>query len=211
MEIPPRDFELSIVESLESYPPPEEAREGITAPDLETTPEEALEAIKATKGGAEILERLPDLENLELWFPTAIFRVCFKFGTARYLDIWDTDHFDGFTDMQRCLNDCRAWFSGDGYVAWGSGETKTGRINCYFEAPAAGNYTCNARLQSYPPTSQASVECRIDNSSFGPLTWTGTINQPHMSSLSKGGHHFRIWQRSGSFFFLSLTVWKIGS
>lgn len=202
------EFELSIVESLESYAPREE-REGITASDLVTTPEEALEAIKATKGGSDVLERVPNLERLESWFPTAIFRVCFKSGTARYLDIWDTDHFDGFTDMQRGLNDCRAWFSGDGYDSWGSGQTKTGRINCYFDAPTAGNYVCNARLESYPLTSQASVECRIDNNSFGPLTWTGAINQPHMSSLSKGGHHFRIWQRSGSFFFLSLTVWKV--
>jgi hypothetical protein len=208
MDNHPHEFELSIVESLESYAPPDE-REGITASDLVTTPEEALEAIKATKGGSDVLKRLPNLEKLELWFPTAIFRVCFKSGTARYLDIWDTDHFDGFTDMQRSLNDCRAWFSGDGYDFWGSDQTKTGRINCYFDAPTAGNYVCNARLESYPSTSQASVECRIDNNSFGPLTWTGTINQPHMSSLSKGGHHFRIRQRSGSFFFLSLTVWKV--
>jgi hypothetical protein len=35
----------------------------------------------------------------------------------------------------------------------------------------------------------------------------GTINQPHMAHLGKGGHHFRIRQRYGSFFFLSLTVW----
>jgi hypothetical protein len=208
MDNHPHEFELSIVESLESYAPPDE-REGITASDLVATPEEALEAIKATKGGSDVLKRLPNLEKLELWFPTAIFRVCFKSGTARYLDIWDTDHFDGFTDMQRSLNDCRAWFSGDGYDFWGSDQTKTGRINCYFDAPTAGNYVCNARLESYPSTSQASVECRIDNNSFGPLTWTGTINQPHISSLSKGGHHFRIRQRSGSFFFLSLTVWKV--
>jgi hypothetical protein len=204
----PQDFELSIVESLESYPVPEE-REGITVADLVTTPEEALEALKATKGAAAVLERVPNLEDLELWLPTAYFSVCRKTGTARYLDIWDTDHFDGFTDMQRCLNDCRAWFSGDGYDFWGSAQTKTGRVNCYFTAPTAGTYTCNARLQSFPATSQASVECRIDNSSFGPLTWTGTIDQPHMSSLSAGGHHFRIWQRSGAYFFLSLTVWKI--
>lgn len=204
----PDDFKLSIVDSLKSFAAREE-REGITAADLATTPEEALEALKATKGAAAVLKQVPNLENLEAWFPTAYFTVCSKFGTARYLDIWDTDHFDGFTDMQRCLNDCRAWFSADGYDSWGSGQTKTGRINCYFTAPTAGTYTCNARLQSYPATSPASVECRIDNSSFGPLTVLGTINQPHMSNLSAGGHHFRIWQRSGSLFFLSLTVWRI--
>ena len=202
------EFELKIVESMESYPALEE-RDGIAAADLVTTPEEALEALKATKGASAVLERIPNLENLELWLPTAYFSVCLKTGTARYLDIWDTDHFDGFTDMQRCLNDCRAWFSGDGYQFWGSNQTKTGRINCYFTAPTSGNYTCNARLQSFPLSSPAVVECLIDNSSFGPLTVLGTINQPHMTSLAAGGHHFRIRQVSGAFFFLSLTVWKV--
>jgi hypothetical protein len=203
-----REFELTIVESTEGSPAPEE-REGLAAVDLVTTPEEALSALKATKGAEAVLERLPTLDDVSSWLPTAYFSVCRKTGSARYLDIWDADHFDGFTDMQRCVSDCRAWFSGDGFEFWGSGATKTGRVNCYFVAPTAGTYTCNARLQSYPPSAAASVECRIDNSSFGPLSWTGTIDQPHISSLSPGGHHFRIWQRSGGFFFLSLTVWKV--
>ena len=203
------EFELRVIDSLESYAPPEK-REGISTADSLTTPEEALEAIKTTKGGPEVLKRLPGLEQLDSWFPAAVFRVCSKSGSARYLDIWDADHFDGFTDMQRNLNDCRAWFSADGYDAWGSGQTKTGRVNCYFNASSAGTYICNARLESYPSASQASVECRIDNNSFGPLTWSGTINQPHTANLSQGGHHFRIWQRTGSFFFLSLTVWRVG-
>ena len=202
------EFELKIVESMESFPV-REAREGIAPADLLTTPEEALEALKATKGAEAVLKEVPNLEDLALWIPTAYFSVCQKTGTARYIDIWDTDHFDGFTDMQRCLNDCRAWFSGDGFQFWGSGQTKTGRVNCYFTAPSSGNYTCNARLQSYPMSVAAVVECLIDNSSFGPLTVLGTINQPHMTSLSAGGHHFRIRQVSGAFFFLSLTVWKV--
>src|SRR5690349_21107354 len=119
------DFELRIVDSLESYPAREE-RDGLAATDLVTTPQEALEALKATKGAAAVLKRLPNLGDLTLWLPTAYFSVCQKTGTARYLDMWDTDHFDGFTDMQRCVNDCRAWFSGDGYDFWGSGQTKTG-------------------------------------------------------------------------------------
>lgn len=202
------DFELKIVDSLESYPM-REPREGITASDVVTTPEEALEALKATKGARAILRDHPNFEDLTLWFPTASFSACRKTGTARYLDIWDADHFDGFTDMQRCLSDCTAWFSGDGYDIWGSGQSKTGRVNCYFVAPVAGHYTCNALLRSFPSGSPAQVECLIDDSSFGPLTVLGTINQPHLSNLAAGGHHFRIRQRSGAFFFLSLTIWQL--
>jgi hypothetical protein len=202
-----QEFELTMIDSLETYAP-REAREGITAADLETTPEEAFEALKATKGASALLEKFPDLGSFAAWLPTAHFTVCTKFGTARYLDIWDADHFDGATDMQRCLNDCRAWFSGDGYQAWGSGETKTGRINCYFTAPSEGRYVINVRLQSQASNQAAQVECLIDNSSYGPLQVLGTINQPHPATLSKGGHHFRIRQRSGAFYFLSLTVWR---
>ena len=202
------EFELTIVESMEAYPPPD-VREGVTATDLITTPDEALEALKATKGAEAVLKRIPLLDRPELWLSTAYFSVCRKSGTARYLDLWNGDHFDGFTDMQHCISDCRAWFAGDGYSFWGSDDTKTGRVNCYFTAPATGWYTCNAKLQSWPPSSSALVECFIDNSSFGQLPVFGTINQPHQTHLSAGGHHFRIRQVSGSFFFLSLTVWAI--
>lgn len=201
-------FELKIVDSLTSYPLRAE-RDGLAATDLVTTAEEALEALRATAGASAILKKHPNFEQLPLWQFTAFFSVCSKSGTAKYLDLWDTDHFDGFTDMQRSLNDCTAWFSGDGYEFWGSGGTKTGAVNCYFIAPAAGHYTCNARLRSFPTSSPAVVECLIDNSSFGPLTVLGTINQPHVSNLSAGGHHFRIRQRSGAFFFVSLSIWKL--
>jgi hypothetical protein len=201
-------YELKIGESLESVDI-EEHRDGVTPTDLVSTPEAVLEALKATTGADQILERIPTIEAAHAWVKTAYFSVCSKSGSARYLDIWDADHFDGFTDMQRCLSDCRAWFSGDGYTTWGSGQTKTGRVNCYFNAPVAGSYVCNASLQSFPASSGATVECLIDSFSFGPLPFTGTVNQPHPCNLSAGGHHFRIRQMSGSFFFLSLTVFRV--
>lgn len=201
------EFELQMIDSPEAFSLREE-RDGIASGDLITTPEEALEALQLTKGSTEIMGRFPDLGNIEAWLSTAYFTVCRKTGSARYLDMWDVDHFDGFTDMQRCINDCHAWFSGDGYDFWGSGQTKSGRINCYFIAPETGRYVINVKLKSWTSNQQAQVECLIDNSSYGPLPVLGTINQPHPASLAKGGHHFRIRQRSGSFFFLSLTVWR---
>jgi hypothetical protein len=203
-----KDYQIRRLESLERVPP-EEERDGATTSDLHPSPQVALEALRATAGADEVFKQIPSIENFDLWVFIAYFSVCSKSGTARYLDLWDTDHFDGFTDMQKCLNDCRAWFSADGYTTWGSGETRTGRVNCYFTAPSNGDYVCTAGLQSYPTGSPAQVECLIDNSSFGPLPFTGTIFQSHPATLSAGGHHFRIRQRSGSFFFLSLTVWRV--
>ena len=170
-------------------------------------PQTLVRALKATAGSKEIIKLMPTIAKWQNWFPTATFSVCQKTGTATYLDIWDADHFDGFTDMQRSIMDCRVWFSADGYKFWDSSETKTGRINCYFKAPSTGNYVCNVQLQSYGGLAQ--VECLIDSFSYGPLTVNGSINQPHTASLDAGYHSFRIRQMAGSFFFLSLTVWKI--
>lgn len=205
---PERDFRLRLIESAKAYPA-DRMRDRATRAKPETSPRAVLRSLKATPGADAILDRIPDFGDLALWREVAYFSVCRKSGSARWLDIWDADHFDGFTDMQRCVNECRAWFSADGFATWGSPQTKTGRVNCFFNAPAAGNYVCNARLQSYPTTARSVVECRVDNSSFGPLSWTGTIDQPHPCTLAAGGHHFRIWQISGAFFFLSLTVYQV--
>ncbi len=170
-------------------------------------PQKVVRALKATAGSKELITQIPNLTIWQNWLPIATFSVCQKTGTATYLDLWDVDHFDGFTDMQRNLSECRAWFSADGFTFWDSSQTKSGRINCYFNAPTAGDYVCNVQLQSYNGTAQ--VECLIDSYSYGPLSFNGSIDQPHAASLSAGYHSFRIRQMSGSFFFISLIVWKI--
>jgi len=197
------EFVVRVVDSLRSVHV--DPREGIVPADLEVSAEDALAALHATKGSEEVFKAFPQFLDLASWLPVANFSVCSKFGTARYLDLWDVDHFDGFTNVERNIDECRAWFSDKGFDSWGSGQTRSGRINCYFTAPQAGAYICTARLQSY--AGAALVECLIDGSSFGSLPVNGLITQPHPCNLSAGGHHFRIRQLSGSFFFLSLTVW----
>ena len=201
------DYKLMVGQALKTQPI--EKREIGPIEHLHTSPEAALKTLKTLNGAQEALAKMPRLETLAFWWPVAIFCVCVKLGTARYLDIWDADHFDGYTDMRHNLDECRAWFSAEGYDQWGSSQSKTGRINCYFDAPTAGDYVCVASLRSFPDSSRATVECRIDDFSFGPLAWQGTINQPHPCNLSAGGHHFRIWQQSGSFFFLGLDVYRV--
>src|SRR5262245_58025474 len=180
--------------------------------NVKPSTEEIVRAFKKARGYKDIIARIPKAATVAGWdggTQIAYFSVCSKTGSARWLDIWDCDHFDGFTDMQRSVSDCRAWFSHTGYSTWGSAQTATGRINCYFNAAVAGDYSCVAQLASYPSSSRATVECLIDNHIFGNLPFTGTILQPHFSNLSAGGHHFRIRQVSGSFFFLSLTVYRL--
>jgi hypothetical protein len=189
-------------------PPRAERRVARSTPARPTTTAAVVaRAVKATSGAAELISQLPALGKPALWQAVASFTVCQKTGTATFLDIWDADHFDGFTDMQRCLAECRAWFSADGFAPWDSPQTKTGRINCYFKAPAAGHYVINAQLQSYGGLAQ--VECLIDSFNYGPLSFNGAINQPHPANLSAGYHSFRIRQKTGSFFFVGLTVWAM--
>jgi hypothetical protein len=202
------DYSLKLLRSLRSFPGD---RKGVVKVSKvkQSTKRAAFSALRDTPGSGELIKQLPKLASLAAWTEIASFRVCGKSGTAAFLDIWDADHFDGFTDMQRCVTDCRAWFSAQGFTFWGSSESTSGRINCYFRAPANGTYVCNAQLQSYPSTNLAVVECLIDDSSFGALPFNGTIIQPHVCELAAGFHHFRIRQMSGAFFFLSLTVYRI--
>jgi hypothetical protein len=69
------EFELELTESTKSYPIPA-ARESIVPADLMTTPELALEAPKATKWFGAIRAKMPNIENLDLWFSTAYFSIC---------------------------------------------------------------------------------------------------------------------------------------
>ena len=205
-----REFRLTAGESeaLEA-PPPKERRTAPRAPRLELDPRRIAQALKATPGFDELAARAPDLADWRAWWPLPIatFTVCQKTGTATWLDIWDADHFDGFTDMQRSVADCRAWFSGNGYTFWDSAETKTGRVNAYFRVPTTGRYLCNVQLQSFGGAAQ--VECLIDSFNFGPLPFNGSISQPHYRDLQAGFHSFRIRQTAGSYFFVGLSVWKV--
>ncbi len=205
-----RDYRLVLADGTASIEPPTK-REGVppgrgrAEPTLDSRV--IAKALRATAGATDLIKEIPSLAAPGGWAHVATFCVCVKLGTATYLDIWDADHFDYFTDMSRNLAECRVWFSAGGFGFWGEPPTKSGRINCYFRAPSDGNYVCNAELQSYG--GPAEVECLIDSFSFGPLPFNGLINQPHATSLQAGGHSFRIRQLAGSFFFVSLTVWKV--
>lgn len=205
----PKKFKLAITKTQKSLKVPAAARRIPTIKPAKPTVEAKVihKALVATAGAKDLIKQIPALKDFAVWLPTATFSVCLKTGTALFLDIWDADHFDGFTDMQRCLTDCRAWFSANGFTFWGSPETKTGRVNCFFNAPTNGTYICNVELQSFGGPAQ--VECLIDSSSFGLLPFNGSIIQPHVSNLAAGGHSFRIRQVSGSFFFINLSVWKV--
>jgi len=205
-----KSFRMRIVKSTAiAKTEPRPAR--VARVNVKPTTAEIVKAFKKSPGYDDIIARVPKAETVAGWdkgTQVAYFSVCSKSGSATFLDLWDCDHFDGVSDMQKSVADCRAWFSHSGFSTWGSGQTKTGRINCFFNAAAAGAYSCVAQLQSNPVGSSATVECLIDNSSFGNLPFTGTVIQPHFSMLSAGGHHFRIRQVTGAFFFLSLTVYR---
>src|SRR5256885_586458 len=128
-----KKFRLQLLESRKAQAS-DRKRDRVARAKPETSARAVLRSLKETAGAEDILERVSDFGELALWQEIAYFSVCGKSGSARWLDIWDADHFDGFTDMQRCVNDCRAWFSADGFATWGLVETKIGRVNCYFNA-----------------------------------------------------------------------------
>ena len=173
------------------------------------TAAEIVREVKGAPGVEAILSRFPDADTVTPWLKqVAFFSVRKRTGIARRLDFWDCDHLDFFSDVQRAITDDRAWFSHAGFANLNSAQTATGRVNCAFNATAAGAYSCVVKLLSQPASTTATVECLIDDSSFGPLSFSGLKVQPHFTILSRGNHHFRIRQRQGAFFFLSLTVFR---
>jgi hypothetical protein len=177
------------------------------------SPQAAVAAVRATSGADEVIAQLPHLADASQLQETAFFSVCTKTGTASFLDLWDVDHFDFFTDMQSSLNNCWAWFSPDGFEFYGAPQGKTGRVNCTFQAPVDGTYLVIASLLS--DGGSGTVHYVLDD--FGPgsaavdlgaFTFTGPVNQAFVLSLGANSHSFRIDQETGGFFFLSLTVYQ---
>src|SRR5713101_5358329 len=93
-----RDFRLRLIESKKAYPA-DHKHDRATRAKPETNPRAVLRSLKATLGADEILDRVPDFGDVAAWKEIAYFSVCRKSGSARWLDLWDADHFDGFTDM----------------------------------------------------------------------------------------------------------------
>jgi hypothetical protein len=189
----------------------ERRRKPVKKVNVTPTTAEIVRAFKKSPGYEDVIARIPKAKTAAGWdagTQVAYFSVCSKSGSAQFLDLWDCDHFDFVSDMQKSIADCRAWFSHKGFSTWGSAQTATGRINCFFNATVAAPYSCVVQLRSDPAASNATVECLIDNNTFGLLPFSGTVIQPHFSMLAAGNHHFRIRQVSGAFYFLSLTVYR---
>ncbi len=105
-----------------------------------------LEALKATKGAGTVIERVPMLERPEVWEEMAYFDVRGWSGAATALTLWDAD-FDGFFNMQQCLNENFALFTGTVWdTEFGAPGTATGRVCCFFEAPRTDVYILNVQL-----------------------------------------------------------------
>src|SRR5438128_1661254 len=103
-------FRLTLGEALDEIRLPERAERGLAAsrpvkPTIDA--HVVVRAVKATAGAEDVIAKVPGLVTPRTWLPVATFSVCLKTGTATWLDIWDCDHFDGFTDIPTSLADCR--------------------------------------------------------------------------------------------------------
>ena len=207
-----QNFRIKVVESMEGQ------RLDLREATVRATPtpsrEIALAAVRAVGGAEEVLEQIPNLGTTAAWTETAFFSVCSKTGTALYLDLWDVDHFDFFTDLQSDLNSCRVWFTANGHETYGAPGTLTGRVNCYFTTPADAFYLAIASLESDPAGTGATVRGVLDDFGaggidLGVLGFNGPVNLPFLFHLSEGAHSIRIDQQEGGFFFYSMTIYQL--
>jgi hypothetical protein len=207
-----QDFRITVVESMEGQrlDPRQATARAVPTPSREM----ALAVVRAAGGAEEVLQQVPNLGTTAAWVDIAFFSVCSKTGTALFLDLWDVDHFDFFTDLQSDLNNCRVWFTANGHEPYGAPGTLTGRVNCYFSTPADAFYLAIASLESDPPGTNATVRAVLDDFGAGGIDlgvsgFNGLVNLPFLFHLSESAHSIRIDQQEGGFFFYSMTIYQL--
>src|SRR5690349_2055813 len=108
------EFELRVIESMETLPARELARAGSpirrrAAP----TRAEALDALRATKGAASVIERVPALTQIHVWGEIASWNVCETKGAAvGGVFLWDCDFAGTAWTMEDGYDNCIAYFAG---------------------------------------------------------------------------------------------------
>jgi len=191
---------------------------------------QALEALRATKGAASMIERVPALGQIGVWGEVAYWDACQTTGAAREaaesgVFIWGCDFPGALYNMSQGSAACLPYFAGKenlGDIAPPQ-NTGAGQVWCYFSAAANGLYLFVVQGQTYqlsdapfglPLNYTATIECLIDADSPYPLGEVAIplgalVNAPFLINLPAGQYKFVIAQVSGAFFFNSLTAWIV--
>jgi hypothetical protein len=210
--------ELCIVEALEPFPHKLPVR---PAPKINQrpviTPVEALKALRATKGAAAVIERLPGLEEVARWNEVAYWGVCERSGQAADVAfLWDCDFpgsawslFDGYAN-------CIAYFAGADELGQVVPPPPSGQVWCYMESQLDAYYIFVVQVQTYldqyyAPDYRAIVHCYVDLNFIGTRTLVPGDPAPliFLVHLGAGQHRFDIRQIQGGVFFEGLTAYQL--
>jgi hypothetical protein len=216
-----RELELRIVEVKESLAPtklpgPIKSMKRRPAP----TRAEALEALRATKGAASLIERIAALGQPGLWGEVASWNACQTTGAAAGdIFIWGCDFPGAAYNMFTGYANCVPYFAGKetlGGITPPQNVVGVGQVWCYLNAPLDGLYLFVVQMETYPWAEDsnlvATIECLIDsNYPLGEvkIPIDTVVNQPFVVGLTPGLHTFVVAQVSGAFFFQNLTAWTI--
>jgi hypothetical protein len=219
-----QELELRIVEVTEPLAPTKlpgsvGPRQRRSAP----TRAEALEALRATKGAASMIERVPALGEIGIWGEVASWNACQTTGAAEGgVFLWGCDFPGASWTMFDGSANCLPFFAGKenfGGITPPQNITGAGQVWCYLNAPVNGLYLFVVQVETYvfdlaAPNYTATIECLIDSDSPYPLGIVTipvgvVVNQPFLVGLPAGQYKFVIAQVSGAFFFQNLTAWTI--
>lgn len=184
---------------------------------------EALEALKATKGAASLIERVPALGQIGAWGEVASWNACQSTGAAAGLPfLWGCDFLSSSWTMFDGSANCLPFFAGKenfGDITPPQNSVGAGQVWCYLNAPADGLYLFVVQVETYvfdlaAPNYTATIECLIDSNNAYPLGYVTipigeVVNAPFVVSLPAGQYKFVIAQVKGAFFFQNLTAWTV--
>src|SRR6476646_9557884 len=102
---------LNVVEVGKTGRPPNRPRPSLPPKHRVANAQEVLMALESSPGAGLLLEHVPLLGSHGAWNQVAYFDVHGWSGLATALTLWDAD-FDGFFNMQECLDNNFAVFTG---------------------------------------------------------------------------------------------------
>lgn len=218
-------FELRIVEVTEPLAPLEQRPRERPTPREKPSAQETFETLRATEGGASVIEQVPSLARPDLWDKLAYFDLTGGSGPAAlFVFFWDADFDNTPNPVEVDIWNNYMLFSGvSRRIEYGAPGTTTGQISCFF-APwlflpsGSGDYAIHVELWGYGPWQGAfdsepeepKVAFFIDGIPLGERVlahdWVDTVLYVR---LVDGGHRLDIRQMpgSGSFLFRSVSVW----
>ena len=212
-----QDFELqavSVAQALPTLP----TRKPLPTLAKAPAPSAAasLKALIATRGADALIERIPELGDVDTWNQSAFWSPCTVSGEA-YDEpfVWGCDLFGSEWSVASAADNCMVYFQGHEDVGgFRKPNVLDGRVWCHQFTQAPGTYVLVAHVQTWPFYDGgfvATARFGINGQDIGlrGIAEGASVYLPFVLNLPAGLNRFEINQHTGTLFFRDLSAFRI--